>query len=244
LSNAVRIVANLTAIQRIDFTAVPMEISRMCNLYTNKTAVQEMADLFKAQAPHRSNALADVYPGYPGLIVREQDGVRVIEQMTWGFPVRLKSMKPTSKPKPVNNARDDKLLTPFWKHWFTTLAHRCLIPFNAFAEAEGPKGKMTRTWISVADQPTAVWAGLWRPTDEWGDCFTGVMVDATDELFDIHDRMPVILHPEEHDAWLNCPAEDALALVRKYPASRLLVDRTDEPWFKAKAKASATPSLL
>src|SRR3546814_10222907 len=61
-----------------------------------------------------------------------------------------------------------------------------------------PKGKMTRTWISVEDQPTAAWAGLWRPSDEWGDCYTGVMVYATEELFDIHDRMPVILHPDEH----------------------------------------------
>lgn len=216
----------------------------MCNLYTNKTAVQEMADLFKAQAPRGFNAPADVYPGYPGLVVREDDGARAIDQMTWGFPVRLKGMKPTSKPKPVNNARDDKLLTPFWKHWFTTPAHRCLIPFTAFAEAEGPKGRMTRTWISVADQPTAAWAGLWRPTDEWGDAYTGVMVDATEELFDIHDRMPVILHPDEHEAWLRAPAEEAITLVRKYPASRLVVDRTAEPWFKAKPSASDTPSLL
>lgn len=216
----------------------------MCNLYTNKTAVQEMADLFKASAPHGFNAPADVYPGYPGLVVREHDGARAIDQMTWGFPLRLKGMKPTSKPKPVNNARDDKLLTPFWKHWFTAPAHRCLIPFTAFAEAEGPKGRMTRTWISVADQPTAAWAGLWCPTDEWGNAYTGVMVDATEELFDIHDRMPVILHPDEHEAWLRAPPEEAISLVRQYPASRLVVDRTAEPWSKAKPSASDTPSLL
>lgn len=209
----------------------------MCNLYTNKSTVAEMADLFKTQAPHGFNAPADVYPGYPGLVIREHDGARVIEQMTWGFPVRLKGMKPTSKPKPVNNARDDKLLTPFWKHWFTTPAHRCLIPFTAFAEAEGPKGKMTRTWISVADQPTAAWAGLWRPTDEWGNAYTGVMVDATEVLFDIHDRMPVILHPDAHETWLRADADEAMKLVTQYPADRLSVDRTDEPWFKPRAKA-------
>lgn len=158
-----------------------------------------MADLFRTPATYGFNAADDVYPGYPGIVVREHEGARVLQSMNWGFPVRLKNMKPTSKPKPVNNARDDKLLTPFWKHWFITPAQRCLIPFTAFAEAEGPKGKMTRTWIRAEDQPTAAWAGLWRPSDEWGDCYTGVMVDATDELFDIHDRMPVILHPEEHD---------------------------------------------
>jgi len=216
----------------------------MCNLYTNKTMVQETADLFGASAERGYNVAEEVYPGYPGMVVREQEGARVLQSMTWGFPVRLKGMRPTSKPKPVNNARDDKLLTPFWKHWFTTPAHRCLIPITAFAEAEGPKGKMTRTWISVDDQPTAAWAGLWRPTDEWGDCYTGVMVDATEELFEIHDRMPVILHPDEHEAWLNCPADDAIALVRKYPASRLIVDRTSEPWFKARSKPAEGPTLI
>ncbi|WP_432769205.1 hypothetical protein [Sphingopyxis sp.] len=30
---------------------------------------------------------------------------------------------------------------------------RCLIPFTAFAEAEGPKGRMTESWLSVTDQP-------------------------------------------------------------------------------------------
>lgn len=118
------------------------------------------------------------------MVVRQREGARVLPSMTWDFPVRLKDMKPTSKLKPVNNARDDKLLTPSWKHCFTTPAQRCLIPFTAFAEAEGPNGKMS-----------AAWARPWRPSDEWGDCYTGVMVDTTEELFEIHDRMPVILHP-------------------------------------------------
>lgn len=143
-----------------------------------------MARAFDAYVPRGLNLGADVYPTYPGMVIRQHDGQRVAQQMTWGFPLRLKSMKPTSKPKPVNNARDDKLMTPFWKRWFTDTEYRCLIPFTEFAEAEGPKGKMTRTWISVRDQPLAAWAGLWRPSDEWGDVYTGLMVDATKELWD------------------------------------------------------------
>lgn len=217
----------------------------MCNLYTNKTTVQEMADLFKASANHGFNAPADVYPGYPGIVVREHEGERILQSMNWGFP-RHTTNKRTgqpNKPTPVNNLRDDKLWT-FWRKQFVEPSQRCLIPFTSFAEAEGEKGRMTRTWISVADQPVAAWAGLWRSSDEWGDCYSGVMVDATEELWDIHDRMPVILHPDEHDAWLNAPAEDAIALVRKYAAARLVVDRTDEPWFRKKAEAHEAPQLI
>lgn len=192
--------------------------------------VADMARAFDAYVPRGMNLSGEVYPTYPGIVIRQQDGQRVAQQMTWGFPLRLKNMKPTSKPKPVNNARDDKLLTPFWKRWFTDTAYRCLIPFTEFAEAEGPKGKMTRTWISVRDQPLAAWAGLWRPSDEWGDVYTGVMVDATKELWDIHDRMPVVLRPDDHATWLNASAEDAAGLLRQYPADQLVVERSNLPW--------------
>ncbi len=217
----------------------------MCNLYTNKTMPQEVADLFGATSDRGYNVADEVYPGYSGLVVREEAGERILKSMTWGFPrhtVNKRTGKP-NKPQPVNNLRDDKLWT-FWRKQFVEPSQRCLIPFTAFAEAEGQPGKMTRTWISVADQPTAAWAGLWKPTDEWGDAYSGVMVDATEELFDIHDRMPVILHSDEHEAWLRAPAEEAMALVRKYPASRLLVDRTDEPWFKARTKVQQDERVI
>lgn len=215
----------------------------MCNLVTLKASVAEVASAFGARRPLTNAQPGEVYPGGQGFVVRDDAGTRALQSMTWGFPVRLKHMKPTSKPKPVNNARDDKLMS-FWRPWFTNPAHRCLIPFTSFAEAEGEKGRMTRTWISVTDQPLAAWAGLWRSTDEWSDCYTGVMVDATEELFHIHDRMPVILHPEDHDAWLQAPAEEAMALVAKYPADRLAVERTDVPWFSRKAPPADAPNLF
>ena len=217
----------------------------VCNLYTNKSTVQEMANLFGTPATYGFNAPADVYPQYPGIVVREVEGQRVLQQMTWGFPrhsVNKRTGKP-NKPTATNNARDDKLWT-IWRQWFTDPAQRCLIPFTGFAEAEGPQGKMTRTWISVADQPIAAWAGLWRPTDAWGDAYTGVMVDATKELWDIHDRMPVILPADAHDAWLRADADEAIALVTQYPPDQLLVERTDEPWFKRKAALPDHPALL
>jgi putative SOS response-associated peptidase YedK len=212
----------------------------MCNLYKMRRTSAEITHAFRAKAPSGLNLAEEVYPGYPGLVIREEAGARQAVSMHWGFPLRLKSMKPTSKPKPVNNARDDKLMTPFWRKYFVEPQFRCLIPFTEFAEAEGPKGKMTRTWISTKDQELPAWAGLWRPSDEWGDVYTGVMVDATAELWHIHDRMPVILQPENHDKWLNASPEEAQHLLTKYPADQLAVERTDVPWIKR----SQGPKLL
>lgn len=214
----------------------------MCNLYTERKSAAEVAAHFGVDLPPQFNTAEEVYPGYPGMVVREAEGKRVLQSMTWGFPrhsVNKKTGLP-NKPSPTNNARDD-MLWKIWRKWFTDPAQRCLIPFTAFAEAVGEKGSMTRTWIRVTDQPLAAWAGLWRPTDEWGDAYTGVMVDATEELLDIHDRMPVILHPEDHEAWLRAPAEEAIKLVRKYPGHLLHADHTSEPW-KAGAPKVAAPA--
>jgi putative SOS response-associated peptidase YedK len=112
--------------------------------------------------------------------------------MTWGFPLALKGKSGQAlKPKPVNNAREDKLGTAFWRASFER--RRCLIPVSAWAEAEGAKGAMTRTWYSLAGEDVFAVAGIWRPTEEWGHAYSMVMVDGCAQMADVHDRMPVVL---------------------------------------------------
>jgi hypothetical protein len=48
----------------------------------------------------------ETLPGYPGIVIRETDGERVLESMVWGSPLRLKGMKADSKSRPVNNIAD------------------------------------------------------------------------------------------------------------------------------------------
>ena len=135
----------------------------MCNLYHLRQTSDEVARTFLADAENGGNFAAEVYPGYPGLVVAE-GRVRI---MNWGFPLRLKAMKPTSKSKPVTNARDDKLATSFWHDSFEL--RRCLIPMSQWAEPEGEARRMTRTWYAPAGEELFAVAGLWRPTAEWDD---------------------------------------------------------------------------
>ncbi len=37
------------------------------------------------------------------------------------------------------------------------------------------------------------------------------------------DRMPAILDPDEYEAWLTAPAEDAFRLIRPYPAENMVI---------------------
>jgi len=206
----------------------------MCNLYTQRLNPAEIAGAFGVEAVPNSNASGEVYPGYPGLVVREDNGVRTMQAMNWGFPLRLKIMKPTSKPIPVNNIAD--LRKNMWVGLARKSQWRCLIPLTGFAEAEGPKGAKTRTWFSLKGQEVFAWGGLWRISDEWGPVYSGAMTDCNEAIRPVHNRMPVLLMPHEYGTWLNGSFEDLLAFQeRKFPDELIEMARTEEPWSKRKS---------
>ncbi len=203
----------------------------MCNLYRMTKTRSEVAGWFDAvDAAGGANFGDEVYPGYPGLVVAEGQ----VRTMAWGFPLALTGKQGQKlKPKPVNNARTDKLGTFFWRHSFEH--RRCLIPLTAWAEAQGPKGQMTRTWLSLPDTPLFAAAGVWRSSDEWGDCYSMVMThsEGTDAA-SVHERMPVLLAPQDHASWLSGAPQDALARCRPW-AGAIAIDRTSQPWAKGAA---------
>ena len=209
----------------------------MCNLYRMTKPASEVAGWFgAAEVTQGANFAEEVYPGYTGLVVA--DGA--VRAMTWGFPLVLTGARGQPlKPKPVNNARTDKLGTGFWRHAFAE--RRCLIPLSAWAEAQGPKGRMIRTWLSLPDAPLFAAAGVWRTSQEWGDCYYLVMTDsAGTDAASVHERMPVLLAPSDQAVW-TCGAPDAaLALCRGWQG-QLVIDRTDQAWAKSTTPPQATP---
>ena len=197
----------------------------MCNLYRMTKNPDEVAKWFAAvNEADGSNFGAEVYSGYPGLVVAEGK----MKACTWGFPLHRTGAKGQPlKPRPVNNTRADKLGSPFWKASFEK--RRCLIPVSAFAEAEGEAGAKTRTWFSHPDDDLLAIGGIWRWSEEWGAVYSMMMTEACIEVEGIHDRMPVILTRDEQAAWLGDDPDAARALCRPWPGG-LRVERTDEPW--------------
>lgn len=203
----------------------------------------EVAAHFGVANPVASNAGDEVYPGTPGMVIQEDAGQRVMQSMTWGFPLRLKGMSPIAKPKPVNNIAD--LNKPMWKGLAAKPQWRCIIPLTAFAEAEGVKGAKTRTWFNVKEQPIFGWAGLWRASDEWGPVYSGVMTDCNEAIRPVHDRMPVLLMPEDYDRWLNGSFGDTLTFQeRRFPDELIEITKTSELWVKRRSAGAGTPTLL
>ncbi len=186
--------------------------------------VDEVARLFAVEPERGANFVAELYPGYRGLVIAGAQA----RAMNWGFPLVLtgKAGQPL-KPKPVTNARDDKLLTGFWRDSF--VHRRCLVPVSQWAEPEGENRRMTRTWHGLPGEELFAVAGLWRPTAVWGDVYAMVMTASSSQMAEVHDRMPVILSPAAQRHWLSSPVDDALAQCRTWEGG-LTVERTAERW--------------
>ena len=211
----------------------------MCNLYRLTKPAAAIASLFRAELAGAPNHAAEVYPGYPGLVVAQGE----VRAMNWGFPLAQMSRRTglPLKPRPVNNAREDKLLTGFWADSFRR--RRCLIPVSAWAEAEGPRGAMTRTWHALPHAEVFAVAGLWRMTAEWGPAYAMVMVDGCAQMAEVHDRMPTILAPADWQRWTDGTPEEALALCRVHDGP-LAIDRTTQAWFQWGLETQRTAAKL
>jgi putative SOS response-associated peptidase YedK len=206
----------------------------MCNLYRMTNTVSEVANLFAVEADLGANFAAEVYPGYPGLVVAEGRA----RAMNWGFPLVLTGKQGQKlKPKPVTNAREDKLHSAFWRDSFQH--RRCIVPVTQWAEPQGESGRMTRSWYSLPDTENIAVAGLWRSTPEWGDCYTMVMVDSSPAMAEVHDRMPVILRRADWAEWVEGAPAAAFALCRTWQGP-LAADHTAERW----AGGGAQPALF
>ncbi|NBW75406.1 MAG: hypothetical protein EBR34_06345 [Sphingomonadaceae bacterium] len=210
----------------------------MCNLYRMTKGTAEVAAMFAVEdAAAGTNFAAELYPGYPGVVA---EGGR-LRMMNWGFPVVLTGKQGQKlKPKPVTNARDDKLLTPFWRDSFAR--RRCLIPVTQWAEPQGPSGRMTRSWYSLPGIEVMAVAGVWRPTSEWGDCYSMVMADSCADMAEVHDRMPVILAPDNWSAWTSGSLDHALDLCQTWRGP-LLADHTGDRWVDGKPIGTQPPLL-
>ena len=112
-------------------------------------------------------------------------------------------------------------------------------PLTSFAEPEGPKGARTRTWVTVKGQPIAAWGGLWRDSEEWGAVYSGAMTDCNDAMRPLHDRMPVLLLPDEFDVWLRGSFDELVALQKRcFPNELIEIGATKDLWVP---KKPATP---
>ncbi|WP_342630268.1 SOS response-associated peptidase family protein [Nguyenibacter vanlangensis] len=77
---------------------------------------------------------------------------------------------------------------------------------------------------------------MWRDSEEWGPVYSGAMTDCNEAIRPVHDRMPVLLMPNEYDTWLHGSFDDLMSFQKRcFPDELIEMNRTPEPWVKRKA---------
>jgi len=101
-------------------------------------------------------------------------------------------------------------------------SQRCLIPANGFYEWQAKGTKKQPYKIELRQSALIAFAGLWeRWTPEGGDpveTFAIVTTRASKLVSEVHDRMPVIIAPADHQRWLTGPEAAAKKLLLPFAA--------------------------
>ncbi len=216
----------------------------MSRLHTVRSTIAEIAAEFGAEAPSDLTVPAETIEGRAGLVVFENNGRRLLRSATWGFPrPSLEAAIRGDPPQRVGMVAD--LTNPMWKTIVVEPRYRCLIPITHFGNPDGDPGAKTRTWFSVKDRPIVAWAGFCRNLPELGPVYAGMTMDANAAIPPTNDRMPVLLDPADHDAWLRGSIQDVIRFMYRPPfdAQRLKVDRTDDAWRSGVAPPGTEPQL-
>jgi putative SOS response-associated peptidase YedK len=90
---------------------------------------------------------------------------------------------------------------------------RCLIPADGFYEWRAAGGAKIPMRITRRSEEPFAFAGLWerwtRPGQDPLYTFTILTTSAAPSIASIHDRMPVMLRPDQYDLWLDEKTEAA-----------------------------------
>jgi putative SOS response-associated peptidase YedK len=121
---------------------------------------------------------------------------------------------------------------------------RCLLPVDGFYEWKKVGKQRVPYMIAMADGEPFTLAALWEnwkdpETNEWVRTFTIITTSANELLGKIHDRMPVVIAPEDRERWIKGP--DPAGLLRPYPADLMTMWRVSQ---KVNSPKNDSPDLL
>jgi len=203
----------------------------MCNLYEGPQSMADMAAHFGVADPPDLDIPHETKRGEPGIIVRGSVGRRIMLPAKWGFPRPQKDRGGgLLHHEPVNLIAD--LTNPMWCTMVPDPRYRCLIPVTTFAQPDGKRGSMTRTWFRAKDWPVFAWAGFCRKSEEWGPVYGAMTTDSNSAVAPLNPRMPVMLAPDEYEQWLEGSIDDVIELQFRppFPADRMEIERTKDLW--------------
>ena len=175
----------------------------MCGRFAQKSPAKKVAEKFKVEEVPPLAERFNVAPTQDVLTVREASAGREATFLKWGL-VPHWAKDPAIGNKLINARAETVTEKPSYREAFTR--RRCLIPLDGFYEWSRRGERKRPFYFRMRDgEPFAV-AGLWERWEGDGrslETCTLLTTEANTLLAPYHERMPVILRPEDYDLWLD-----------------------------------------
>ena len=196
----------------------------MCGRYTLKTPAGVLTERFDIEESSTSiSSSYNIAPTQQVATVLAENGKRKPEMLHWGL-IPSWAKDPEVGNRMINARAETVAEKPSYRKAFQE--RRCLILADGFYEWQKTDNGKQPFYIRMEDESPFAFAGLWeswRNGREIRSCT--IITTAPNELAaSIHNRMPVILHPEDYDMWLDPDfdeREPLTSLLKPFPAEAM-----------------------
>jgi putative SOS response-associated peptidase YedK len=201
----------------------------MCGRFTLSQTAQTIAEVFALEEVPPVESSYNIAPTQFIATIKQAEGSvrRQFQRMRWGL-IPSWSKDPKIGNRLINARAETIHEKPSFRSGFKN--RRCLIPSDGFYEWQKQEtGSKQPYYIYLRNHKLFAFAGIW---DRWTgadgeevESCTIVTTQANPFVASLHDRMPVILNPEEYDLWLsplnNHDSDRLKSLLQPYPAAQM-----------------------
>ena len=200
----------------------------MCGRFTLHASPEQIAEQFGVAEPEQLADRFNIAPTQPVGIVRlDRAGTgREWSLVHWGL-VPSWAKDPSMGSRMINARGETLTEKPSFRA--ALRRRRCLVPADGFYEWKRTGGGKQPYYIRLRSHELFAFAGLWEiwTAPDGGELHScTVITTGPNELMaDLHDRMPVILAPEDYAQWLGTgkdadakEIEQLLHLIRPFEA--------------------------
>ena len=188
----------------------------MCGRFVGFRKMEELQSYFPIDRMACSATESfNVAPSQEVLVIFRQHRENILDKFHWGLvPAWAKDTRIGSR---LINARAETVADkPSFRSAFKH--RRCLILADGFYEWQGAKGNRQPVFITLPDKRPFAFAGLWenwlgKANNDAGYRSCAIITtQASASIRQVHHRMPIVLHPDIYETWLNTDNRNTVQL--------------------------------
>jgi putative SOS response-associated peptidase YedK len=205
----------------------------MCGRFTLRTPTGVLAEEFSLLDVPECEPRYNIAPTQPAAVVRATapgpDAPRRCDMLRWGL-IPSWAADPSIGARLINARSETASVKPAFRA--ALRRRRCLIAADGFYEWQRTGRTKQPFLFRMRRQSPFGFAGLWEtwegPDHAALTTCTILTTEASDPVRPIHDRMPIIVRPEDYATWLDPaiqPADAIAELLRPWAGDALLAQR-------------------